>query len=132
MPLNGIVQLISDTQQSCYPVVDDQGRYCGLFGLNDVRQFLYDIGGVGDLAVAQDLAHTDEQLLTLQTDLSSAIGQFASERYGELPVVDDNAPDRVIGLLRRQDVIAAYSSRLLAMRKDQNEGNTLGLCSPTP
>jgi len=118
MPLNDIVQMIADTRQTCFPVVDQAGRYYGLFGLNDIRQYLYDSAGVGDLAVAQDLARTDQPPLTLQTDLSNAISQFASGCYEELPVVDEENPDGVIGLLRRQDVIAAYSSRLLAMRQD--------------
>ena len=121
MPLNDIVHMITDTRQTCFPVVDSDGGYYGLFGLNDIRQYLYDSAGVGDLAVAQDLARTDQPPLTLQTDLSDAITQFASGRYEELPVVDAETPDRVIGLLRRQDVIAAYSSRLLAMRQDGSE-----------
>ena len=58
--------------------------------------------------------------LTLQTDLSSAIGQFVSGSDEELPVVNGDKPQEVIGLLRRQDMIAAYSSRLMAMRS--NEG----------
>ena len=56
--------------------------------------------------------------LTLQTDLSGAIDQFAMGRYEELPVVDEDRPGEVIALLRRQDVIAVYSARLLAVRKD--------------
>jgi CIC family chloride channel protein len=117
-PLSQIVQMIADTRQTCFPVVDAQGRYYGLFGLNDVRQFLYESGDVGDLAVAQDLADAGAKPLTLQMDLSSAISQFALGRYEELPVVDEDQPGEVIALLRRQDVIAVYSARLLAMRKD--------------
>ena len=124
MPLSDIVQLITDTRQTCFPVVDEQGDYYGLFGISDVRRFLYDSGGVGDLAVAQDLASTEEPILTLQTDLSSAIGQFASGGYEELPVVDAEQPGKVLALMRRQDVIAAYSMRLLAMRKDGAEFDT--------
>ncbi len=119
MPLSEIVHMITDTQQTCFPVVDAQGWFYGLFELSDVRQFLYDSGGVGDLAVAQDLARTEDVPLTLQTDLSSAIGQFSQGRYEELPVVDQAQPNKIIALLRRQDVIATYSARLLAMRKDQ-------------
>jgi len=121
MPLADIVRLLTDTRQTCFPVVDAEGRYYGLFGLNDVRQFLYDSESVGELAVAQDLARQDQEPLTLQTDLSSAIGQFASGSDEELPIVDAEKPDKVIGLLRRRDMIAAYSSRLLAMRSSDQE-----------
>jgi len=118
MSLNDIVHMITDTRQICFPVIDAQGNYFGLFGLNDVRQFLYD-SSIGDLAVAHDLATRDDDPLTLQTELSEAMGQFAFRRFEELPVVDADNPQTVISLLRRQDVIATYTQRLLAMRQLQ-------------
>ena len=40
------------------------------------------------------------------------------EQFPELPVVDAEHPEKVIGLLTRRQLIAAYSTRLLAMRQD--------------
>ncbi len=116
MPLREMDRLITKTNQICFPVVDDESRYYGVFGLNDIRQHLYD-ADLALLAVAQDLAYVTKPL-TLQMDLSSAMGQFAQGQFEELPVVDEDQPEAVIGLLRRQDLIAAYSSQLLAMRSD--------------
>lgn len=116
LPLKEMDRLITGSHQICFPVVSADGRYEGLFGLNDMRQFLYDTQ-LADLAVAADLA-TKVKPLTLDMDLSSAIGLFARSRFEELPVVSDAEPDKVIGMLRRQDVISAYSSQLLAMRRD--------------
>ena len=115
-PLKQMDRLITGTRQICFPVVDPEGKYQGLFGLNDIRQFLYDSSELAELAVAEDLA-TAAEPLTLGMDLSSAIGHFTHSQFEELPVVDEAAPDRIVGLLRRQDVIAAYSSQLLAMRQ---------------
>ena len=114
-PLRDMSRLLTDTRQACFPVLDSENHYVGVFSLNDIRQFLYD-SPVGDLAVAEDLAHTGTDPLTLQMNLSSAIGRFADGDYEELPVVDAQAPQTVVGLLRRQDLIATYSSRLLEMR----------------
>jgi predicted transcriptional regulator len=50
-------------------------------------------------------------------DLSSAIGRFAFESYEELPVIDADAPQKVLGLLRRQDLLATYNVRLLEQSK---------------
>lgn len=115
MPLRDMSRLLTDTRQSCFPVVDDEGLYVGLFSLNDIRQFLYD-DPVGELAVAEDLADTSGRPLLSHMNLSAAIGRFAEEGFEELPVVDDHKVRRVVGILRRQDLIATYSSRLLAMR----------------
>jgi len=115
MLLGEVVHMIPGTLQSCFPVVDHEGRFYGLFSWNDVRQFLYD-SEIGELAIAQDLAVTNVEPLTLGTDLSSAMSLFAKSRFEELPIVDPEKPTTVIGMLRRQDIIAAYSARLLEMR----------------
>ncbi len=122
--LHDVARLMAETLQSCFPVVDDEGRYQGMFSLNDVRQFLYD-AQVEYLAVAQDLAVTDRQPLTLDTDLGVTMRRFAESVHEELPVMDPEAADQVVGILRRQDVIAAYNARLTAIRSDGDEGSAV-------
>ena len=116
MPLDDMAHLIPQTRQASFPVVNDDGSYYGLFGLHDIRQFLYE-SDAGSLAVAQDLAMPGVEPLTLQMDLSSAISRFVFESYEELPVVDENEPGKVLGLLRRQDLLATYNARLLEEKK---------------
>lgn len=116
MPLHDMAHLIPQTRQASFPVIDDEGTYYGLFGLDDIRQFLYE-SDTGSLAVAQDLAMPGVKPLTLQMDLSSAISRFVFESYEELPVVDAEEHGKVIGLLRRQDLLAAYNARLLEEKK---------------
>ena len=118
MPLTEIVKIITPARQACFPVIDDDGKYYGLFSLNDVRQFLYDTD-MGELAVALDLASTGELVLPVDMDLGSAIECFASNRFEEMPVIDPGAPDKVIAMLRRQDVIATYNARLMKMRTER-------------
>lgn len=117
MPMNEVVRLITGTKQTAFPVVDAEGHYYGLFGLNDVRQFLYD-SDLGDLAVAHDLASQEAEAIPVDTDLGSAIERFATSPFEELPVVDPDDEKRVIGMLRRHDVIATYNARLMAIRAD--------------
>lgn len=115
MPLPELSRLITSTTQTSFPVVDEDEQYYGLFSLQDIRQFLYE-SQVGPLAVAQDLASAGLEPLTLDLDLSSAITRFAQGRFEELPVVDPQQPRRVVGMLRRQDVIAVYERRLMEVR----------------
>lgn len=120
MPLSEVVQLITGTNQTCFPVVDNENHYYGLFSINDVRQFLYD-SDLGSLAVAHDLATPGDLTLKPDMDLGTAIQRFASGRFEELPVVDAEESERVTGMLRRQDVIAAYNAQLMRMRTGGGE-----------
>ena len=119
MVLNDIVKMIADTRQTTFPVVGEDGKLTGIFGLSDVREFLHECGGMGDLAVAMDLAITTDAKLFVETSLSEAISEFARGNYEELPVVRADAEDVVVGMVRRQDVIAVYSSTLLRMKQEQ-------------
>ncbi len=119
MPLKEMSRFFTDTRQSCFPVLDREGKYYGLFSLNDIRQFLYD-SPLAELAVAHDLAQTYEPI-SLQMNLSDAMSLFAKGTFEELPVVDSNDPEKILGLLRRQDLISTYSAQLLAMRSDDVE-----------
>ncbi|MCC7145809.1 MAG: chloride channel protein [Phycisphaeraceae bacterium] len=125
-PLADIAHLMANTRQTSFPVVDAQGRYYGLFGLADIRRYLYDADDISLLAVAQDLASPTVKPLSLDMDLGTAISQFAQGDFEELPVIDPQKPQQVIGLLRRVDVIAAYSARLLHVRREQAESAANG------
>jgi len=111
MTLDVAATKISATRQTCFPVVDEAGRLAGYLSLNDIRYFLFD-SEAGKLVAAEALAATDVKPLTPLTDLSLAMTRFAQCTYDELPVVDPAEPEIVIGLLRRQDVIALYNARL--------------------
>ena len=120
MSLREVVQMITGNKQIAFPVIDPNQKYIGLFSLNDVRQFLYD-SELGDLAVAHDLANEIEPLL-LTTDLSEVIGRFGQSAYDELPVLDAQS-NRIVGMLRRVDVIAAYNAQLLTRRTQRDLAN---------
>ena len=118
MLLSHVAAKIAGTRQSCFPVVNADGRMCGYFSLNDIRYFLYD-QTAGELVRVEKLAATDIQPLTPQDELSDAIGRFAQTSYDELPIAESLGSTTIIGLLRRSDVIALYRSRLAEMRAEE-------------
>jgi len=111
MMLDVVAVKVSSTRQTCFPVLDDEGRLTGYLGLNDIRYFLFD-REAGALVAAEALAAGDVEPLTPLTDLSDAMARFATCTYDELPIVAPDEPGVVIGLLRRQDVISLYNARL--------------------
>lgn len=114
-PLLQLSRMITDTVQASFPVVDSEGRYAGLFSLDDIRAFLYDTE-MGALAIAEDVAAHDVEPLRQEMSLSEAIHRFAESRYDELPVVDSEKSDLVIAMLRRRDVVSVYDKRLLELK----------------
>jgi CIC family chloride channel protein len=113
-PLTRVTDSIPVTTQTVFPVLDREGRYRGLIHLNQIRRVIYE-KEVGQLVIVEDIAVENVEPLRLDSDLSSVITLFAQLEYGELPVVDAESR-KVLGLLRRQDLLAAYNARLSEMQ----------------
>lgn len=107
LPLHHLIELFGKTTQHYFPVVDDTGGMVAILSANDVRQFVTE-GEVGAVVIASDLATPGVVTLDLDTDLQVALGRFVSLDVDALPVVDRAAPNRVIGMLSRRELIRTY------------------------
>jgi CIC family chloride channel protein len=111
MPLRDILKLLPETRQNYFPVIDEPGRLLGIFSTDDVRAYLYN-ESIWQLAVARDVMTTRLVTVTPDDDLNTALQRFTELNLDELPVLD-GAGGRLLGMLRRKDVIAVYNRRLL-------------------
>lgn len=118
MTFQKILELIPKTTQTVFPVIDSDGKYDGLISLSEIRRYIYE-HELGQVIIANDLLITDIEPLRPDTDLSVALLQFAKLPYDELPVVENEQSNLVIGIISRQDLLSAYNSRLEQMRSGQ-------------
>jgi CIC family chloride channel protein len=109
--LRDIVKLIATSRQNYFPVIDGAGRFIGIFTSDDVRSHLFN-EALWELANARDIMTTRIVSVTPQDDLNTALRRFTELNLDELPVVDANNPSRLIGMLRRRDVIDCYNKKL--------------------
>jgi CIC family chloride channel protein len=114
-PLQQILQLITTSRQHYFPVVDLEERLVGIFSSDDVRAYTYN-ENVWKLAVARDIMTTALVTLEPGDDLNSAMRRFTQLNLDEIPVVDPQNPGRLLGMLRRKEVIGVYN-RTLAEHK---------------
>lgn len=115
MPLPEVLQIVAASNESYFPVVDHEGELVGIFSLHDIRSTL--IGnGAGGLVLASDLATSPAATVMPNDNLHTAMRLFVQHRIDELPVVDADNPRRVICMLRRGEVTAAYDQHISARR----------------
>lgn len=108
-----IKELTTAFQQSGhhgYTVLDDDGRLYGVVTLSDLERAVNEgqvEGTVADICT--------KELVTVYPDesLEEALGHMSVQDYQRIPVVDRRAPRKVLGALRRQDIIRAYSRALV-------------------
>jgi CIC family chloride channel protein len=119
MTLKEIVRFLAESQQHYFPVVDAAGKFVGIFSTNDVRRYLYN-ESIWDLANARDVMTTRIVSVTPDDDLNTALRKFTGLNLDELPVVAAGEKTKLLGMLRRKDVIARYNQALLQFKDAAN------------
>ena len=114
-PLPQILRIAATSRNTYFPVVDGNNRLVGIFSLRDLRTVLTG-DGAGSLILAVDLAAQPVLTVTPDDDLHMALRRFTQKNIDDIPVVDSQQRDRILGMLSRKDVIAAYHHRVTALR----------------
>ncbi len=102
-----ILKYVSETNFSNFPVVNKEGVFTGVISLNDIRRVIFE-DELSDLVIAKDIATPNMVTVSLDEDLSVALKKFAIGNVDELPVVEHINDGKVIGILSRSDILAAY------------------------
>ncbi len=120
MSLDEIVHALAETNQHYFPVVDDEGALVGIFSSDDVRAYLYN-ETIWQLAVARDIMATNIVSVTPEDDLNTALQRFTMLNLDQLPVLDRDDASKLLGMIRRKDVIACYNRSLREHKQAQVE-----------
>jgi CIC family chloride channel protein len=108
MPRADLLAEFDRTKHHGFPVVDAAGELVGMVTLEDLGRTIATQGPqtVGEICT--------RDLLVLYPDqtLNDALRLFGLHDVGRIPVVDRANPRRLLGVLRRADVIKAYNAGL--------------------
>ena len=115
LPLPQVLHEVANSSDSYFPVVDREDRLVGVFSLHDIRSALVG-NGAGGLIVASDLATSPAVTVNPDDNLHTVLRCYAQRQIDEVPVVGVEDPTRVICMLHRGEVIAAYDQKLAELR----------------
>lgn len=107
MPLTGLIMRLAAEGQTGYPVVDADGVLVGVVTAQDVQQAL--INRNPDRMTVAEICTRNVVVCRPEQSLSTVLPLFGTHDIGRLPVIDPDHPDRIIGVLRRTDVVSAYA-----------------------
>jgi CIC family chloride channel protein len=114
-PLAAVVRHFQDPLTPVLPVVDDAGRLLGVVTPEEVSVALQS-SAAGPMLVAADLTRGGVTPLTPDDDLDRALELFVENDLLALPVVTDG---RLVGVVRRADLVGEYLRRVHAPRPTQ-------------
>ena len=112
MPLKQLLEFTLSSKHSSFPVVDSSGLLSGILTFQDFKEIIFK-EELGHLVVAKELSTTNVITVTKNEDLDSALGKIGFKNIEQLPVVDENNPRKIVGILSRRDIFAAYNKALI-------------------
>lgn len=115
MPFADFKKHFAETEQHYFPVMDERGKLSRIFSINDIRSVIF-APGIGQLVVMKDIGTSDIITTSPSEDLNSVLKKFTVKNIDSLPVVRDEDPRELIGLLNRREVIAYYNQKVDEMK----------------
>jgi CIC family chloride channel protein len=114
-PLKEVSRLFRETDRQAFPVLDEQGSLCAIVSLTDLTH----AKDLPDDAVVD--AVMTRQLVTAYPDetLDAVLRKMGPRDLSRLPVVSRDDPRRLLGVVRRNDVVRAYNLALARRRREE-------------
>jgi len=113
MGFNDLLQKVINANEAYYYVADNDGKYQGSFNVHDVKEILNEQSLAG-LVVAKDLIPISASpSIEMDATLAQCMRKFSIYEMEELPVVDNEQSNRLIGKIGRRDIINVYNREIL-------------------
>ncbi|MCP3982109.1 MAG: chloride channel protein [bacterium] len=115
-PLSEVSTLFRKTNRHAFPVLDDGGVLCGIVSLTDVQR-------AEDLEAARFVVDVmTPTLVTCHPDetLDVVLRKMGPRDLSRLPVVARDDPRRLLGVIRRNDLVRAYNLALSRRRRTED------------
>ncbi|MBW1710191.1 MAG: chloride channel protein [Deltaproteobacteria bacterium] len=114
--LTDIMKTFQEHNASYLQVVNEKEELSGIISFRDIRQVIQE-RQLGQLVIAKDVATSPVVTMTPEENIDDALRKMGVTGVSQLPVVDQDQPDRVIGVIYHKDVTAAYNRTALAMEE---------------
>lgn len=112
MPLSQLLQFVEQSTENVFPVQNQKAELIGILTLQDIRSVVTK-RVLEDLVIVEDIISHNYPSVTPDENLGSALAKFELRDLEGLPVVDKHNPRKLVGILRRADIISFYNKRLL-------------------
>lgn len=118
--INDIKKSIEKKPHAYFPVVNDEGYLTGVISLNDLKDEVFS-GKNLETTLAKDFgARRNIITVTPEETLEQAMRDFGIKEVGDLPVVENTEKGmKLVGLLRRSDIIIAYNKKVVDFEPDK-------------
>jgi CIC family chloride channel protein len=107
-----------------FPVLDADGSLYGIVSLEDYRKVVSIDAASGDRLVVRDIAKRDVVAVHPQDSVGTALRLMAPRDLSRLPVVAQDNPKHLLGVVRRNDIVRAYEVGAIRREETRRRSET--------
>ncbi len=112
-PISELVRCFLENKHDTVFLHDADRRVCSVISSRELQHLVTDYASLQDVLIAQDIAEPFTSFVAADVPLDTAMRLFSRQRIDELPVVDPNKNDLVIGTLHYYDIINVMNKGLV-------------------
>ncbi|MDY0290823.1 MAG: chloride channel protein [Desulfuromonadaceae bacterium] len=113
LPLKQVVTMAQESEYPHFVVHDKDKLMVGMLSMHDLKNCLGEMGELAYLVLASEIMTRDVITITPDDNLEKAFELFQGKNISTLPVVSVYSPRRVKGVLKKSELIRAYSRNVL-------------------
>jgi CIC family chloride channel protein len=115
-PLPAIVERVVKSSYPHFIVLNQREELVGVLSTRDLKESLDKLDVLENIVIAADIMTKEVATISVDETLEKALYIFEKMRISFLPVMNPADPNRVMGILKKDDMLQAYQERVL---KDQ-------------
>ncbi len=99
------------SQEDIFLVIDAEGDLCGIISFRNIRGEVFE-DGLEELVLVRDIATKNVMTINPNDNLQTAFHLMDDNDVQHLPVVAENNPGQVLGVVTNHDMVRAYNKAL--------------------
>ncbi len=124
MTLRQFTDFIANTKHTNFPLLNPAGEMTGIISIQDFLGVVFE-KDLMDLVVVKELATTEVTTVFGDENLDQAMRKIGYRNIEQLPVVDRQQQNRLIGIVSRRDMVSAYNKALMARTlEEEHDGSS--------
>jgi predicted transcriptional regulator len=111
-PLRDLMRLVSQHDQSVFPVVNEHDALVGLVRFQELREVLRE-PMTANIILAEDIMVKNIPVFQEHETLDKVLKNFELTDVDTIPVVSDHRDRKLVGIVRHEDVLRRYRREIL-------------------
>jgi CIC family chloride channel protein len=112
--LGDLVKVVETSTRNIFPVVDNDGIFCGIVSLDSIRQIMFD-QTLYDVTYVRDLLSMPDGIIDPNESMDAVVLLFQKSSRYNLPVLENG---KYIGFISRATVFSQYRELLKKFSDD--------------